>query len=71
VTAVVAPSARCGAARLLNVRGQQSAATSYLLSVANGRGFNDIESMNDNSSHKQVLSAFDEAITRASLQPRL
>jgi len=27
--------------------------------------------MNDNSSHKQVLGAFDEAITRASLQPRL
>jgi hypothetical protein len=60
-----------GAARLLNVRGQQSAATSYLLAVANGRGFNDIESMNDNSSHKQVLSAFDDAIARASLQPRL
>jgi len=58
------------AARLLNVRGQQSTATSYLLGIANGRGFNDIESMNDNSSHKQVLSAFDEAITRASLQPR-
>lgn len=60
-----------GAARLLNIRGQQTAATSYLLAVANGRGFNDIESMNDNSSHKQVLSAFDEAITRASTQPRL
>jgi hypothetical protein len=35
------------------------------LAVANGRGFNDIEKMNDRSTHAQVLSAFDEAITRA------
>ncbi len=54
-----------GAARLLNVTGPQTGANAILLSVAMGRGFNDIESMNDNSSHRQVLSAFDEAITRA------
>lgn len=59
-----------GAARLLNTRGPQSGAMSMLLTVATSRGFNDIESMNDNSSHKQVLSAFDEAIARASTQPR-
>jgi hypothetical protein len=45
--------------------GPQSGATTMLLAVAMSRGFNDIESMNDNSSHRQVLSAFDEAITRA------
>jgi hypothetical protein len=55
-----------GAARLLNVPSPQTGANAVLLSVAMGRGFNDIESMNDNSTHKQVLSAFDEAINRAS-----
>jgi hypothetical protein len=54
-----------GAARLMNLHGPQSGANTILLSVAMGRGFNDIESMNDNSSHRQVLSAFDEAIARA------
>ncbi len=54
-----------GAARLLNVPGPQTGANAVLLSVAMGRGFNDIESMNDNSTHRQVLSAFDEAIARA------
>jgi len=57
-----------GAARLMNMQGSQSGAHSFLLSVAMGRGFNDIESMNDNSSHRQVVSAFDEAITRATTQ---
>jgi hypothetical protein len=56
-----------GAARMLNLHGPQSGANTILLSVAMGRGFNDIESMNDNSSHRQVLSAFDEAIGRAQL----
>jgi hypothetical protein len=56
-----------GAARLMNLHGPQSGANTILLSVAMSRGFNDIESMNDNSSHRQVLSAFDEAITRARL----
>ena len=55
-----------GASRLLNVHGSQTGANAIMLSVAMGRGFNDVESMNDNSSHRQVLSAFDEAITRAS-----
>jgi hypothetical protein len=54
-----------GAARLMNLSGPQSGANTILLSVAMSRGFNDIESMNDNSSHRQVLSAFDEAIARA------
>ena len=54
-----------GAARLMNLHGPQTGANTILLSVAMTRGFNDIESMNDNSSHRQVLSAFDEAIVRA------
>ncbi len=53
-----------GAARLMNLHGPQTGANTVLLSVAMGRGFNDIESMNDNSSHRQVISAFDEAIAR-------
>ncbi len=54
-----------GAARLMNLHGPQTGANTILLSVAMSRGFNDIESMNDNSSHRQVISAFDEAISRA------
>jgi hypothetical protein len=54
-----------GAARLMNLQGPQTGANTMLLSVAMSRGFNDIESMNDNSSHRQVISAFDEAIARA------
>jgi hypothetical protein len=54
-----------GAARLMNLQGPQTGANTMLLSVAMSRGFNDIESMNDNSSHRQVLNAFDEAIARA------
>lgn len=38
-----------------------SRASSALRAIAISRGFNDIESMNDNSSHRQVLSAFGEA----------
>jgi hypothetical protein len=57
-----------GAARLMHLQGAQSAAHSILLSVAMDRGFNDIESMNDNSSHRQVILAFDEAIVRAKAQ---
>lgn len=58
-----------GAARLMNLHGPQSGANTILLSVAMSRGFNDIESMNDNSSHRQVVSAFDEAISRARQHP--
>jgi hypothetical protein len=54
-----------GGARLMRVQGSQTGAHAFLLSVAMDRGFNDIESMNDNSSHRQVVSAFDEAIIRA------
>ena len=49
----------------MNLHGPQTGANTILLSVAMSRGFNDIESMNDNSSHRQVISAFDEAIGRA------
>lgn len=54
------------AARKLNIPPTQKSAYAVLLSVAMERGFNDIESMNDNSTHREVLSAFDEAIARAS-----
>jgi hypothetical protein len=57
-----------GAGRLLSLHGPQTTANTIMLSVAMSRGFNDIESMNDNSTHRQVLSAFDEAIDRARLQ---
>jgi len=57
-----------GAARLLALHGPQTSANTILLSVAMNRGFNDIESMNDNSTHRQVISAFDEAINRATQQ---
>ena len=57
-----------GAARALNMYGPRNEANTALLSVARSRGFNDIESMNDNSGHRQVLAAFDEAIARASHQ---
>jgi len=60
-----------GAARLMNLHGPQSGANTILLSVAMSRGFNDIESMNDNSSHRQVISAFDEAIGRARARPQV
>ena len=53
------------ASRLMGVRSPPRDATNLLLSVATGRGFNDIEKMNDRSTHSQVLSAFDEAIARA------
>ena len=39
-----------------------------LLAVARERGFADVETMNDKSSHGQVVSAFDEAIARAQLR---
>jgi hypothetical protein len=53
------------AARLLELRSPQRDAADLLLSVAMSRGYSDIEKMNDNSTHGQVLSAFDEAIVRA------
>ncbi|HVZ09037.1 DUF6197 family protein [Rhodopila sp.] len=54
------------ASRMLSIRPTESGASAFLLSVATARGYCDIESMNDNSTHRQVLSAFDEAIARAS-----
>jgi hypothetical protein len=53
------------AARLLDLRGQPNGPHNMLLAVAIGRGFTDVEKMNDHSSHGQVLSAFDQAIIRA------
>jgi hypothetical protein len=53
------------ASRLMGVRTPPRDATGLMLTVANGRGFNDIEKMNDRSTHAQVLTAFDEAISRA------
>jgi hypothetical protein len=58
------------AARKLNL--QDSGAHMALLAVAQSRGFADIESMNDNSSHRTIITAFDEAIAaarRAALGP--
>lgn len=56
------------ASRLMGVRTPPRDATGMLLTVANGRGFNDIEKMNDRSTHSQVLAAFDEAINRAQVR---
>ena len=53
------------ASRLLAVRCVNSEAHNLLLEVAVGRGFSDIEKMNDHSTHGQVVSAFDIAIARA------
>ena len=53
------------AARLLALRSLNVEAHNLLLEVAVGRGFTDIEKMNDHSTHGQVVSAFDLAIARA------
>jgi hypothetical protein len=56
------------AARLLDLRGQPNGAHNLLLAVAIGRGYTDVEKMNDHSTHAQVLSAFDQAIMQARAQ---
>lgn len=56
------------AARRLNIPTTHSGAHAVLLSVAKRRGFHDVESMNDTSTHQQVLRAFDHAITFANIQ---
>jgi len=53
------------ASRLLSMRSLNNEAHNLLLEVAVGRGFSDIEKMNDHSSHGQVITAFDIAISRA------
>jgi hypothetical protein len=53
-----------GAARLMHSSVPHGDAVSGLLAVAMARGFTDIETMNDHSTHTQVVSAFDEAIWR-------
>ena len=53
------------ATRLLALRSLNGEAHSLLLGVAVGRGFTDIEKMNDHSTHTQMLSAFDIAFARA------
>jgi hypothetical protein len=55
---------RC-ATRLMSLRNLNLDAHNLLLEVAIGRGFSDIEKMNDHSTHRQVVSAFDVAIDRA------
>jgi hypothetical protein len=53
------------ATRLLALRKVNGEAHTLLMEVAEGRGFSDIEKMNDHSTHGQVVSAFDVAIARA------
>ena len=53
------------ASRLLSMRSLNNEAHNLLLEVAVGRGFSDIEKMNDHSTHGQVVTAFDIAIARA------
>lgn len=53
-----------GAARMMHDAVPHGEAVSSLLAVAMSRGFTDIETMNDHSTHTQVVSAFDEAIRR-------
>lgn len=49
-------------------RNARRLARGYLLDVANRRGFRSVPAMNDHSSHRDVLSAFDEAIAAARLE---
>ncbi len=56
------------AAGLLGQQGQLPAAHCFLLAVATRRGFSNVEGMNDNSGHRDVLRAFDEAIKKAVAQ---
>ncbi|MBN8873023.1 MAG: hypothetical protein J0H67_09335 [Rhodospirillales bacterium] len=53
-----------GAARMMRDPVPHGEAVSSLLAVAMSRGFTDIETMNDHSTHAQVVSAFDDAIRR-------
>ncbi len=53
-----------GAARLMHNAVPHGDAVSSLLAVAMSRGFTDIETMNDHSTHTQVVRAFDEAMIR-------
>jgi hypothetical protein len=45
--------------------GTKMEAHALLLAVASERGFDKVETMNDNSTHAEVLAAFDAAIARA------
>ena len=53
------------ACRLLGLPTLDRGADTMMQVVAKNRFFINIENLNDNSTHKQVLSAFDEAIGRA------
>lgn len=53
------------AARFIGPPDPLVSASRLLLGVARERGFSKIEKMNDRSSHARVLTAFDEALTRA------
>jgi hypothetical protein len=50
-------------------RGAKMQAHTLLLAVARQRGFDSVETMNDRSSHVQVLAAFDAAIASAASRP--
>lgn len=59
-----AVGALCVAAEILGC-GSLEEAGRHLGTVALERGYSEVETMNDNSTHAEVLSAFDEAIARA------
>lgn len=59
-----AVGALCVAAEILGC-GSSEDAGRHLLSVARERGYLEVEAMNDNSSHAEILSAFDNAIVHA------
>jgi hypothetical protein len=59
-----AVGAVCVAAEVLGGSATEEACE-HLLSVARGHGFGAVETMNDRSTHQEILAAFDEAITRA------
>jgi hypothetical protein len=53
------------AAKRLDDAGIAWSAHALLINVARSRGFTNVETMNDRSSHAAVLAAFDQAITAA------
>jgi hypothetical protein len=68
---------RCAVGALRAAAGQlgelaaEKVAYGLLLRIAIRRGYSNIETMNDCSSHEQVLSAFDEAIRKVEREPVL
>ncbi len=60
---------RAAHAMLLLPQKRHPYASIILLGVATSKGFEKIEGLNDNTSHEQVLGAFDEAISIARARP--